>query len=223
MPDYLLLFGQNNERFWVLFFFLLVYNLPPSPPIFFWNAFFNIFSFIFLMPLSTPPIQPLLQHSVYQQQVIQRICFVSERTGEGNRKGGESGWICEKEKNRDQERRGEERCDLVALMTHWHPQTFYVSVCLCVVVQISCNHSTLRHTHAHTHKYTHAPLPPSAPRGTGRARSRMVPLVEQVFFCDVLTSTACCHFRFKWMSQIEHTHIYKLSVFSSPSELAETR
>lgn len=108
-------------------------------------------------------------------------------------------------------------------MTHWHPQTFYVSVCLCVVVQISCNHSPLRHTHAHTHKYTHAPLPPSAPRGTGRARSRMVPSVEQVFFCDVLTSTACCHFRFKWMSQIEHTHIYKLSVFSSPSEVAETR
>ena len=70
--------------------------------------------------------------------------------------------------------------------------------------------------------HTHTAPPPAAPRGTGRARSS----AEQVFFCGVLTSTACCHFRFKWLSQIEHTHththIYTHIFFflSSPCELA---
>lgn len=108
-------------------------------------------------------------------------------------------------------------------MTCWHPVAFCLPVCLSVCLCLSAPSyfesaaTTPRLPPPHTH--TPAPSlphpPPAAPRGTGRARSRMVPSTEQVFFCDVLTSTACCHFRFKWMLQIEHTHKHTLPILFS--------
>lgn len=109
MPDYLLLFGQNNERFCFVFF-LLVYNLPPSPPI-----FFGMLSLIFFLSSSlclSPPLpfspscSTLFISSKWSKEYA---LFLKEQEKEIGKEERVGGFVKKRkiETRREEERRGE--------------------------------------------------------------------------------------------------------------------
>lgn len=156
---------------------LIMYSLSYSLTTSFLYIPFFCFAFfiIFLLPLPYASLHPSSHPShsapltalfIGSKWSKEDALFLKEQEKEMGEEGRVGGFV---KKRKIETERGEERerCDLVILMTHWHPTAFSyqsylcVSPCPCVVVQFSCYTPPPPHIHtsttSSTQRYRQAP------------------------------------------------------------------